>query len=173
MSKHCFVWSHREGRVLGGKLWKSFRSKLKTHLGFAFKNQNTFFCLAVLWFPNRFSTWTLNTLVCERSIEAHFQLFTIHSWTWISRWHHFLLAHWEQFNNFDWVDQPNINRNKPNQLFGIMDRLNWLKYLQSVDMFLLFCEYRHVLQKVNSSASANLLKYQMLHFKKIKGIAVI
>lgn len=34
-----------EGRVLGGKLWKRFRGKLKTNLDFALKNQNTFFLL--------------------------------------------------------------------------------------------------------------------------------
>ena len=54
-----------------------------------------------------------------------------------------------------------------------MDRLNdCLKYLQSVNIFLLFCEYRHALQKANSSASAKsiVLKYYIL---KSKGIDVI
>lgn len=44
-----------EKKVLGIKHWKRFRGKLKMYLNLALKNQNTFWCLTVLWYSNQFS----------------------------------------------------------------------------------------------------------------------
>lgn len=80
----------------------------------------------------------------------------------ISQWDRFLLAHQEQLKHFDRTGQS--NRNKANQLFGIMGRLNdFLKYLHLINIFSFFCEYGHV-TKVHSLSSENLLSWNV-YFK--------
>lgn len=73
-------------KVFGIKHWKRFRVKLKTYLGLALKNQNTFCAWLCFDFSNHFSCLDM---YC--SSGSYFQLFTISSWTWISQWHDFLL----------------------------------------------------------------------------------